>query len=109
MKIINYPKECGYRIPEHGFSVCNHLKRDGGNCLHPNSFPKGCPLQEGMPTPKTSLPGEYRNDLPGGKLVKKRRNRKECIYYERGCDRGKIDIIPCAGVTCGYFKTKQDE
>lgn len=126
-KLINTPHECGLRTPVHGYSICTHkLNRNKKvtACLDPNNFPEKCPLQDGIPIPKTSLPGEYRNDLPGNRLIlkpalrsaniphpKKRRDRKNCIYYRNtiqynnNCEKGKtMERVTCIGVNCGCFK-----
>lgn len=121
-KLINTPHECGLRTPVHGYSICTHkLNRNKKvtACLDPNNFPEKCPLQDSIPIPKTSLPGEYRNDLPGNRLIlkpalrsaniphpKKRRDRKDCKHYELNneCSAPWKDGFNCIGVNCGSFE-----
>ena len=91
-------------------------------CNSSDEFPEWCPLQEGIPIPKSgstepSCGNTHKHTYyKNGKRVYLRRNRKNCIYYINGSrshvyrNKCRYDFIfhltKCKGVTCGHYKTE---
>lgn len=110
-KLIETPSECGYYgRGNHPRVYCGHPKRKGGTiCNTPYGFPNECPLQDGV-----TINDAYKQVAENAQEVAvstvkrinkiKRRNRRNCVHYNRGnCRNIKLITIKCQGVNCGHY------
>ena len=119
-KLIDSVFQCSERLEDR----CTHLNRPKTDtpCSKDGKFPEWCPLQDGMPIPKSgsiehSCGNAHKHTYyKNGKRVYLRRNRKNCIHYingtmswnrcmEKSFQSHAAAIYPvCKGVNCGKYQ-----